>query len=199
MTHRIVCALAVSISCIAVSHAQQRPAGPAFEVASIKPNRSAQIGAYFGPQRGQLVARNVTLWEMIRNAYRLQGFQIVGGPDWLLTARFDVIAKAVGEPTMEELMMMTQALLAERFKLAVHRETRQLPVYELVLAAPSRGAPSALRRSHVWLSPAPRSEISPRSPVLLSIIQTRIFASVRNSSTLVGRRRRTACSRRGHR
>ena len=147
--------------------AQEATSLPTFDVASIKPNRSADVGSYFGAPRGQLTATNVTLWEMIRNAYRLQGFQIVGGPDWLLTDRFDVIAKPAGEPGPEQLALMVQALMAERFKLAVHRETRELPVYELRLADAARAPSSALRRSTTdcaALTAAGRGALPPAPP-----------------------------------
>jgi uncharacterized protein (TIGR03435 family) len=135
MRHPLTLALCLTLTATALALGQQPATLPTFDVASIKPNRSADIGSYFGAPRGQLTATNVTLWELVRNAYRLQGFQIVGGPEWLLADRFDVVAKPAGEPAPEQLALMVQALLAERFRLAVHRETRELPVYELRLAA----------------------------------------------------------------
>jgi uncharacterized protein (TIGR03435 family) len=119
---------------------------PQFEVASIKPNKSGDGRMMMGVQPGgRLNAINVTLKMLIRNAYQVQDFQIVGGEKWINDDRFDVIAKAedgdtenpfratnTGEPSRGQLMM--RSLLAERFKLAVHDETREMPIYALVLA-----------------------------------------------------------------
>jgi bla regulator protein BlaR1 len=106
-------------------------AKPTFEVASVKPNTSADSGASFGIRPGgQLVVRNNTLRNMIRNAFQVQNFQITGGPAWFDTLRFDITAKApTANPTMEEFMAMTQALLVDRFKLVIRRESRDIPVY----------------------------------------------------------------------
>src|SRR3954462_14614696 len=72
----------------------QEPAGGwAFEVASIKPNNSADVRVMMQMQPGQFRATNITLQQLIRNAYGLQPFQISGGPGWMASDRFDVIAK----------------------------------------------------------------------------------------------------------
>jgi uncharacterized protein (TIGR03435 family) len=124
----------------------QAPATPlTFEVASVKPNRTAggmiQIGIQPG---GRLNASNVTVRELIRIAYQIQPFQIVGGPSWLSSDRFDIQAKAEtdfqpGPPPTPggppgPVQQMLQALLRERFQLAVHNETRDMPIYDLVVA-----------------------------------------------------------------
>jgi uncharacterized protein (TIGR03435 family) len=113
--------------------------GPSFEVASIKPNNSSDLGGQFGVRPdGQLIVRNNSLRNIIRNAYQLQNYQMVGGPPWLDNDRFDITAKTPGgqEVSFPAMAAMVQALLAERFKLVVHRETRELPIYALVLARP---------------------------------------------------------------
>ena len=71
---------------------------------------------------------------LLRNAYSVQSYQILGGPGWMNSVGFDIEARAVaGEPPREQVLKMIQALLADRFHLALHRETRQLPVYNLVV------------------------------------------------------------------
>jgi uncharacterized protein (TIGR03435 family) len=112
------------------------PAQPAaFEVASVKPNKSADPGGSFGGRPGgQLIVRNYTLRDIIRNTYGLQSFQIVGGPDWIDSDRFDIVAKAADDAPQARMMLMVQTLLADRFKLAVHTETRDIPIYGLVMA-----------------------------------------------------------------
>lgn len=111
------------------------PGSPAFEVASVKPNNSGEFGGGFGGRPGgQLVVRNYTLWDIIRNAYDLQGFQIVGGPDWIRRDRFDILAKAAGDVPTPQMVRMVRTLLADRFKLVVHTETREIPIYAMVVA-----------------------------------------------------------------
>jgi bla regulator protein blaR1 len=122
----------------------QAPASLSFEVASVKPNKSGEPFIRFGMQPGgRFTATNVPARELIRFAYRVQDFQMIGLPDWTRSERFDVVAKmpdgtAMGQmgpgspPGPQELMLRT--LLAERFKLQAHMETREMPVYALVLA-----------------------------------------------------------------
>jgi uncharacterized protein (TIGR03435 family) len=120
---------------------------PAFEVASVKPNKSASNVRGLGFQPGgRFTATNVRLQELIAMAYGtpqpIATFRILGGPDWIRTDPFDIVAKAAdnfpetqtgpGWSVIGELML--QKLLAERFKLVMHRETRQLPGYVLVMA-----------------------------------------------------------------
>ncbi len=83
---------------------------------------------------GRLLAEKVSLRYFIQNAYDLKPFQISGGPSWINSAHYDIDAKADGDPNRSQRRLMMQALLQDRFKLKVHRETRQLPVYELIVA-----------------------------------------------------------------
>jgi uncharacterized protein (TIGR03435 family) len=71
---------------------------------------------------------------IITEAYGLKGFELVGQPAWLSSERFDFEAKPATPVPRDECLLMVRQLLAERFKLAVHREVRQLPVYRLVVA-----------------------------------------------------------------
>jgi uncharacterized protein (TIGR03435 family) len=115
--------------------ARQRTSAPSFEVASVKPNKSGERPMSLQIQPGgRLNITNVPVRVMIRNAYQLQDFQIVGGPDWLATDRFDITAKAEGNPTGPQMSLMLRTLLAERFTLTLHNETRELPIYALVMA-----------------------------------------------------------------
>jgi bla regulator protein BlaR1 len=107
---------------------------PSFEVASIKPNNSGDGRiAVMAQPGGRFVATNVPLKLLMRNAYRVQDFQISGGPSWINSDRFDVEAKADGAVNGEQVALMLQSLLEERFKLNIHRETKELPVYALVV------------------------------------------------------------------
>jgi uncharacterized protein (TIGR03435 family) len=109
---------------------------PEFEVASVKPNKSGENFVRIQGPAGRFTATNVPVRLLIRTAYRLQDFQIVGGPAWLNTDRFDVVAKSEEGATQDQTALMLRALLADRFKLAVHNEMRELPIYALV---PARG------------------------------------------------------------
>ena len=118
--------------------AAQDSANPSFEVASVKPNKSGDGRVMMGFQPGgRYSATGITVRMLINQAYRIQPFQLLGGPDWLGSDRFDIIAKAEGDivpgPT-GPLPLMLRSLLADRFKLAVHTETREMPVYALVKA-----------------------------------------------------------------
>ncbi len=119
----------------------------AFEVNSIKPNRSNDPqrsnfpignGATMQPVGGLFSVSNKPLRDIIAFAYKLTDSQthtiIVGLPSWVDSDRFDIEARAEGTPTKDQFRLMAQSLLSERFKLAIHRETRRLPVYALVLA-----------------------------------------------------------------
>jgi uncharacterized protein (TIGR03435 family) len=105
-----------------------------FEVASIRPSAPDERGTSFGPgPGGGIIITNFTLKEMIRLAWQVQPFQISGGPAWLDSIRYDVTAKPQGKPQLGELLPMLRSLLEDRFQLAIHRETRELPIYALVV------------------------------------------------------------------
>ena len=70
----------------------------------------------------------------MQNAYTVQPFQIVGGPDWINSERYAIDAKAAGNASRAQIFLMLQSLLEDRFQLKIHRETRELPVFDLVTA-----------------------------------------------------------------
>ncbi len=114
---------------------------PSFEVTSVKLNTSGRDGGTIGPKGDRLVATNVTLKTLLSYAYLppnglLLNSQIVGGPDWANTDHFDIQAKPEGNAPVlpnEPTKTMLQSLLEDRFQLKAHQETRDLPVYSLVL------------------------------------------------------------------
>jgi uncharacterized protein (TIGR03435 family) len=126
-----------------------------FEVASVKPNKSGPAAGQFlrGAPGGVVQVGNMTVRDLITWAYQIQGFQLVGGPEWLPTDRFDITARAgrdlpaTGFDAVAPAMLMMRALLVERFGLAVHGETRELPVYALVMAHADGRLGPGLRRS----------------------------------------------------
>src|SRR5262245_12485822 len=98
---------------------------PAFEVASIKRNVEVSDLAYVRNEGGGRVSvGNNSLRNIVRNAWRVQNFQIVGGPDWIETERWNIIAKAPENAPPDQLLVMLQNLLIDRFKLVVRREMR---------------------------------------------------------------------------
>jgi uncharacterized protein (TIGR03435 family) len=110
-------------------------ARPAFEVASIRQNVSADQGASVRPRPGGgLTVTNNTFFNIVRNAYSVQGVQVVGATDWMTRDRWDIVAKAEGDARPADLMLMLQSLLAERFKADIRRETREMEVYALTVA-----------------------------------------------------------------
>lgn len=119
-------------------------AAPAFELASVKPsnpnpdpnNPLAQIALMLPLPGGKFTATNTTLRMLVMAAYELkQDAQLTGGPPNLLAEKYDITAKAAGTATIgKELPQLLRSLLADRFKLKAHTESRELPVYDLVLA-----------------------------------------------------------------
>ena len=111
-----------------------------FEVASIKPSNPNPTGPlaatpYVLPALGRLTAQNTSLRILVMAAYQKQPFQIVGGPPWFNSDKFDINAKAVdGTLTTDQMLEALKTLLADRFKLKLHTETRDVPIYALVLA-----------------------------------------------------------------
>jgi uncharacterized protein (TIGR03435 family) len=109
-----------------------------FEVASIKPNAASDNRIMIGIQPGgRFTATGITVKHLIREAFNVRDFQISGGPGWIGSERYDVNAKAEGAADRippEQLRPMLRALLEERFQLKVHEETREMPVYALVVA-----------------------------------------------------------------
>lgn len=129
---RALLALALLLPGVAVG-AQNVRSLPAFDVASIKIRTTPGDGPAQSPDR--YTRTNVSLRDLIGDAYRLQRFEIVGGPDWGTgSVRFDVSAKASSIPSPEQMRLMVRRLLAERFAVRVHKETREMPVYVLRLS-----------------------------------------------------------------
>jgi bla regulator protein blaR1 len=109
-----------------------------FEVASIKP--SAPVSGNMMMVRiemapgGRFVASGVTLRMLLQQAYDVKDYQITGGPGWISTERYDINAKAdVPDLKRDQVKILLQSLLAERFQLNFHRETKDLPIYNLVI------------------------------------------------------------------
>jgi uncharacterized protein (TIGR03435 family) len=121
------------------------PDAPAFSTTSVIPTvpnpTSGRIG--FAPQPdGRFNASGLPLTQLIEQAYGARPYQVVGAPDWARSARFEVAAVAPDGRSSAELMPMVRKLLADRFQLTAHVETRDVTVYALVVGGPD-GRPAA--------------------------------------------------------
>ena len=142
----------VAILAAGLAFGQSAPAPLTFEVASIKPNSGDdhRIGIQFMPGGG-LRTTGTTLKFLITFAYDVRDFQVSGGPGWINSDRFDIMAKsdrdaaeggaddlrkmsdAQMKTATEQMRAKLQALLADRFQLTIHHETKDQPVYALVI------------------------------------------------------------------
>lgn len=119
-----------------IPHAQAPNSSPAFDVAAIKPNPSERSCLLLAGSPNRLTARGCPVNRLIQIAFGLRKDQVVGMPGWDQNASFDINATFAPDagPTREDRYRMIQALLADRFKLAMHREQRQATTYEVLLA-----------------------------------------------------------------
>lgn len=126
---------------------------PTFDAISVKPSNSTDPrGALQFQPGGRLVAINIPLRPVFALAYNLsesQGHNIViGAPSWFDSKHYNIEAKADGDPPREQMLLMLQSLFADRFKLIVHHEKRQLPVYALVVTKVGKMGPQLKRHSN---------------------------------------------------
>ena len=134
-----------------------------FEVASIRPSPpGTQMTIGIELRHGRLRGSNVTLRQIIASAYGVTD-PLILGPDWLNKYRFDILAKSPDGVPDTEMRPMLQSLLKERFQLAVHRETRKMSAYDLVIA---KGGP----KMAVYPAPANSVPLSSGSPMMRGAI-----------------------------
>lgn len=150
-----------AVMCIPTLTAQQ-PAR--FEVASIKRSAPDADGTRWGQPGGRWVMRNMAVSVMIREAYPTPSGELIGAPDWVISERYDVDAKAEGNRTREQMRPMLQQLLNDRFKLRLHYETREQPIYALLLARSDGRTPARLVRSTIDCDAIAAARREGRSP-----------------------------------
>jgi uncharacterized protein (TIGR03435 family) len=159
----VVAGLAVGVSRPVALRAQVQPAEPRprFEVASIKQNLSDDRRSFSAQPGGRLVVTNTAVKDLIAAAFGMADIQaliperILGGPQWIASERYNINAKAStefqfapGGPPREALLML-RSLLEERFKLVSHREVREMPIFELVIARADRALGPGLRKASI--------------------------------------------------
>jgi uncharacterized protein (TIGR03435 family) len=133
MHHTI--ARACLIVFLSIAARGQDPKGAAFEVASVKVNRTGNRGGSMDFSKGgeRFTATNMPFGALVLVAYNITVRQLSGAPAFL-SDKYDIVAKAESPVSPDEMLRMLQALLAERFKLLVRHETREVPVYALTIA-----------------------------------------------------------------
>ena len=130
-----------------------KDADPGWEVVTVRPSDPNTSQATFDVRGRHIIIANRTVETMLLLAYGLQKNQIVGGPDWIRTERFDAdgIPNVEGQPSLEQFRNMLRKLLAERFGLVTHMEQRELSVYAITIAkggprmTQSKADPNALQ------------------------------------------------------
>jgi uncharacterized protein (TIGR03435 family) len=105
--------------------------GPAFDVASVKPNK-ARVRQSMTMTPGGIAYTSVSLIDGLQAAYGVKRYQIAG-PDWLGSERYDINARTGGAASNEQIRAMLQTLIADRFKLSLHREKKELPVFAILV------------------------------------------------------------------
>ena len=125
--------LAVLLS--GAAFAQSAETQPVFEVADVhvSPHGTNQYMRGGVMRGGRYELRTASMLDLVGTAYGVDADKVIGGPPWLDTDRFDVIAKAPPNTSPEAMILMLRALLKDRFKLAVHDDRRPMPVYALTV------------------------------------------------------------------
>jgi uncharacterized protein (TIGR03435 family) len=166
---------------------------PAFDVASVKPNTGGGGGFSMGTKNGRLTATNVPVRMLIVKGFHVKEFQLSGGPGWLDSERYDVVAKTSDTSISDDnLWLLLQPLLADRFKLRFHRETKQLPVYSLVVA---KGGPKL--RLHVPVEGQDETTVSGRMGSGKSSLDAKKVSAAKLADMLGDRMDRTVIDRSG--
>lgn len=146
---------------------------PQFEVTSVHQNVSQSTSSKIDSELpDRFVATNVPLRFLILEAYELRNHELIGAPDWASDKSFDIVGIYGGasRPTAHEIHLMLRQVLAERFGLRVHREQRELPAYDLVLARKDGRLGPRIHKSDMncagWLADGcPKTAAGPPSPV----------------------------------
>lgn len=124
---------ALGILAASAVFSQTAEARPVYEVASVKLNNSGSGNSSSNGSKGQIVITNSSLKRLIERAYTVKSFQVTG-PDWLESIHVDITAKYPPDTKREDMPLMLRALLEDRFKLAIHHKSQDMPGFALLLA-----------------------------------------------------------------
>jgi uncharacterized protein (TIGR03435 family) len=159
-----------------------------FDVAAIKLSDPTHVGAQiFTPGPGRLAVMTATLKDLVAFAYQVRTYQVTKGPGWFDAEKFDITAKTDEQATSDQLKLMLEALLADRFQLSFHREIKETPVYDLVVAkdgpklkeVEKPGLGVGIGRSQLNGKGAPLS-------ILASTLSDKVQRNVRDKTGLTG-------------
>ncbi|HLK69717.1 MAG TPA: TIGR03435 family protein [Bryobacteraceae bacterium] len=186
-------AVALFLNCPPSQAQAQAPASGQlleFEVASIKPNKTNER-MYYGLRNASLTVRNMPVKGLIQIAYGKRDFQITGGPAWIASECFDIDAKA--ERPLKATHDMEKSLLASRFHLQLHRETKETALYSLVVARgglkmklsadqtdPEKGGPKELAQGRIVGEGIPLY-------VIMNLLSNMLGRAVINNTGLTGK------------
>ncbi len=134
---KLAVAALISAAGIFAQSPPPRPAFDEFEVATIKPSDLNSPGRWIRMQSAnRFYAKNHTLKTLIQAAYNLTPRAVSGGPSWVESDRYEILAETPGNvrPTLDEQMSMLRKLLADRFQLKFHREEKEFSIYALTIA-----------------------------------------------------------------
>jgi uncharacterized protein (TIGR03435 family) len=141
-----------SVSCGTEARLLAQNAAPRFEVISIKSVSSAPTGP--GPQAPDLFSLPfTTALNLVSIAYGLPVYRVIGGPSWITSDRFQVLAKASSSPARGQIRVLVRKLIEERFRFSGHLESRELPAYDLVMARSDRRLGPNLKPAPVDCTP----------------------------------------------
>jgi uncharacterized protein (TIGR03435 family) len=183
---------------VVLLQSQESASVPSFEVASVKPSPAGDNAPSVGLKPGgHYTVANASLKMLLVAAYGIRDYQIAGGPGWTGSDRRTVDAKApegslpptLGPPDSEHpdpLMRMIQSLLKERFQLKAHLETREAPVYELVVAKAGSKMKLSENQEPVEFPKAPAGSVPPRGLMRLNPVRGSLVGSSVPISTLAG-------------
>ncbi|SDE75016.1 TIGR03435 family protein [Terriglobus roseus] len=135
---------------------------PSFDVASVRAHDPADRKNFNNFQAypdGRFTSDNSSLWMLIHYAFQIQPYQFAGGPDWIKSVGYDLNAKPAEVHGFDDIPIMLQGVLEDRFQLKYHWETREQPVYDLVLVKPGKLKDSVVKGDCTFL---PRPEGLPK-------------------------------------
>jgi uncharacterized protein (TIGR03435 family) len=131
MNRFLISAILAALS-VSAALTQSSSDSPAFEAVSIKPSQPGARGGGYNVNTGRLVAKNQSLRDLVKFGFGLQEYQLTGGPAWQDTDRYEIVATHPGAIKEAERRLMMQAMLADRFGLVIHRESKEISGYALV-------------------------------------------------------------------